>query len=214
MEIRENTALTLNSLESTELPFPEIDGLSHQVNGVVDNILEREELSFVMNVLLVLSTLMSLLDPKILRLLFPLLMLVLLNGCMYSPKFDDYYPESETEITYQEQHQRKQRIGRLLSAENLSKSTAAIITTGINPCQRQRINENFETLIEDITPEGFDEYLSLCEKAKELCGIMNPDRYPPKLLAELVKNYESREYNAGCRQILVFTSRKDVEKTF
>lgn len=152
-------------------------------------------------------------NTRLKSIVLPLLMALSMSGCMFSPDFDGFQ-QADEEVSMTEQFHRKQRINTLLNAKNLSKSSSAVISTGINPCQRERILDNFEEMIEDISAEDFNTYLSLCEKAKNLCGIMNPDRYSPRLLKEVVQNYESRERHAGRQQVLVFTSRKDIKKTF
>lgn len=217
MERSERSSVTAETPKTKESSvFPKIEGLSEKVNEAKNTLLEQEQFFFAEQVLKTLESFIHFLSPdlRLLRLFLPLLMVTLLNGCMYSPKYEDYYQEAPEAVRYQDQHTRKNRIVALTGTSNLDQSSKAIIGSGINPCQRSRILENMETMIKEISDEDFDKYLSLCEKAKQVCGIMNPDRYSPTLLEELVKNYESREYNADKEQVMVFTSRKDIEKTF
>ncbi len=220
MEKLERTAMTARGLESLDTAkntaeSAVLNELSEQVRVQSEIILDqsKDALMFFLSILSSLAVLFKE-NPQKLRLLMPVLLMLFSQGCMYAPKYEDYYDESIQDVEYQEQHTRKNRIVRLTANADVNGEDIAAVTTEINPCQRQRIIENMETMIKDISKEDFEEYLSLCEKAKRVCGIMNPDRYSPRLLEEVVKNYESREHNAGLKQVLILTSRKDVEKTF
>lgn len=193
--------------------FGESREQTEEINQHHEDVRIPQELALLTNLLVIFFALLRE-APQQFRSLAVVFLLVILNGCMYSPRYEDTFAAAAEEVPYGTQYQRKQRIITLTSLNDLDQASTAIITTEIRPCQRNRILENMEYMMEEASDAEFDRCMTLYEKAKKTCGIMNPDRYSPRLLEEFVLNYESRERHADRNQILVLTSRKDHEQEF
>jgi hypothetical protein len=137
-------------------------------------------------------------------------LVLLLQGCMYTPRYGEVFRRSPRPLSSVEIQGREQQVRSYL--QNPTPYTfRPALQGGIESFQQERILQSFEDLIQVVSREDFDRYLQLCHTAKTELGIMNPDRYDPDLLQAALDNYTHPELHEERQVIMAIIARKDRE---
>lgn len=139
----------------------------------------------------------------------PLLLCLQACNMMHRPSFDEDngFQDASPNVDYVDYESRREDMLGLLASPTDTSNRA--LMSGISEEQRDRVMEHFEALFRRVRITDFVEFARVCHEAKEKLGIMNFDRYEPRVLRETLLNFDDPEHNSEKPEVIVIIARPD-----